>query len=53
MLSEIRINNDLGHPLCNNLREGDWMLDYIVGRLRTQDSTTPLAEWLDVRLEKT
>lgn len=25
--------NQLGHPICNHLREGTWAMDYIVGRL--------------------
>jgi glycogen debranching enzyme len=25
--------NELGHPLCDHLRQGQWALDYIVGRL--------------------
>ena len=25
--------NELGHQLCNHLREGGWALDYIVGRM--------------------
>jgi hypothetical protein len=33
VLSKIRANNDLGHPLCNNLRDGDWMCQYVVKRL--------------------
>lgn len=33
VLRNIIKNNDLGHPLCNHLREGQWALDYIVGRL--------------------
>lgn len=26
LLTEISPNNDLGHPLCNNLRQGNWMM---------------------------
>lgn len=25
--------NDLGHPLCANLREGTWAMDYVYSRL--------------------
>lgn len=27
------VTNDLGHPLCENLRKGTWALDYTVERL--------------------
>ncbi|XP_029313638.1 glycogen debranching enzyme-like [Cottoperca gobio] len=33
VMSEIRPKNDLGHPLCDNLRQGDWMMDYVSNRL--------------------
>ncbi|PIC44676.1 hypothetical protein B9Z55_004964 [Caenorhabditis nigoni] len=33
VLDKIRDHNDLGHPLCQNLRDGTWLCDYIVGRL--------------------
>ncbi|XP_028328469.1 glycogen debranching enzyme isoform X1 [Gouania willdenowi] len=47
VLADIRPTNDLGHPLCTNLREGDWLIDYVSNRLKTRDG--PLSQvgcWL-------
>lgn len=33
ILKDIIENNDLAHPLCQHLRNGQWPLDYISGRL--------------------
>lgn len=33
ILKDVIRNNDLGHPLCDHLREGQWALDWIVSRL--------------------
>ncbi|KAL6708669.1 bifunctional 4-alpha-glucanotransferase/amylo-alpha-1,6-glucosidase [Coniothyrium glycines] len=33
VLKGIVNDNNLGHPLCNHLRQGQWALDYCVGRL--------------------
>ncbi|KAJ8069714.1 hypothetical protein OCU04_000138 [Sclerotinia nivalis] len=33
VLKNIIKDNNLGHPMCNHLREGQWALDYIIGRL--------------------
>ena len=33
VLRDVVTNNDLGHPLCDHLREGQWPLDYTVARL--------------------
>lgn len=29
--------NDLGHPLCTNLRNGFWIIDYVSGRLKSDE----------------
>lgn len=51
VLAEIAPNNDLGHPLCNNLREGNWMIDYVHQRLTRFENTKKLAKWLEVNTE--
>lgn len=32
-LQAVMATNDLGNPLCENLRKGTWALDYIIERL--------------------
>ena len=39
VLADIRNKNDLGHPLCQNLREGDWMPGYVANRLKINPAT--------------
>ncbi|XP_064477462.1 glycogen debranching enzyme-like isoform X2 [Ornithodoros turicata] len=48
VLSEIRYKNDLGHTMCDNLRVGDWMMDYITHRLVYEHSTLALSEWFNM-----
>lgn len=38
-MSSIRTNNDLGHPLCHNLREGNWLMEYTAQRLMRFEGT--------------
>ena len=33
MFANVRPSNDLGHPVCANLRQGDWLMDYVSNRL--------------------
>ena len=42
VLGAVRPTNDLGHPLCNNLRDGDWLANYISGRLMFEPGTKPV-----------
>ena len=47
ILAEIRPLNDLGNWLPNNLRSGDWMLDYIINRLKAKPGTAQLGSWFE------
>ncbi|ODO11295.1 glycogen debranching enzyme [Cryptococcus amylolentus CBS 6273] len=40
-LRTITKTNDLGHPLCQHLREGTWAFDYVVNRLQNQTDDLP------------
>ncbi|XP_063230044.1 glycogen debranching enzyme [Bacillus rossius redtenbacheri] len=51
LLSDIRPANDLGHPMCNNLRQGNWMIDYAWQRLKRDAGTLELGRWLEGSLE--
>ncbi len=57
VLRDIVNSNNLGHPLCNHLRDGQWALDYIMGRLQrisNQEGFERLQEpamWLGERFD--
>lgn len=55
-LKSIIQHNDLGHPLCGNLRDGTWAMDYVSNRLFKQAITLPKfqkpAEWFNERFER-
>ena len=57
VLRNIVNDNDLGHPLCQNLRDGQWALDYCLGRLDklSQQKNYPnikgVAKWLKDRFD--
>lgn len=52
LLSEISPNNDLGHPFCGNLRDGNWMIDYIMNRLTRITNLNGLRDWLQPHFEE-
>ena len=45
ILSKTRANNDLGHPLFENIRNGDWMLHYIADRLKPFSGTRDVSQF--------
>jgi glycogen debranching enzyme len=57
VLKDIIRDNDLAHPLCQHLRNGQWALDYIVGRLERSSHQTGYerlekpATWLKERFD--
>lgn len=57
VLEDIIFYNNLGHPLCDNLRQGQWALDYIVGRMQRKcqhEANSPLqaaTNWLKERFD--
>ncbi|RZF42594.1 hypothetical protein LSTR_LSTR001389 [Laodelphax striatellus] len=46
LLDGIAKNNDLGHPLCANLRAGHWLCEYLAGRLQQVPATKELGDML-------
>lgn len=47
VIKKIQATNDLGHPLCSNLRDGHWLCDYIVRRLRRLPELAKIADIFD------
>ena len=44
-MAKIRNSNDLGHPICANLRDGNWLLDYLSSRLTKHSETQQIGQW--------
>ncbi|XP_052470780.1 glycogen debranching enzyme isoform X1 [Carassius gibelio] len=46
VMADVRPKNDLGHPFCDNLRQGDWMIDYVSNRLISHRGTlAEVGQW--------
>ncbi|EAZ63299.2 glycogen debranching enzyme [Scheffersomyces stipitis CBS 6054] len=54
-LKHVIWQNNLGHPICDHIRQGEWALDYIVNRLDIYSKNSPnlkkFQEWLRSRIE--
>lgn len=46
VLEKIRLFNDLRHPIVNNLKQGNWLMDYISTRLKHFPSTKQVRDCL-------
>lgn len=40
LLKDIHLKNDLGHPFCENLRQGNWLPTYVANRLKSYPTTS-------------
>lgn len=50
-MDQIAFTNDLGHPICDNLREGDWLVEYTVKRLKAAPGTKDLGDKLEATFQ--
>lgn len=51
ILNEIAAKDDLGHPLCTNIRAGPWLGDFLVARLKSRPSTNYLGDLMNNELK--
>ena len=57
LLNELKFTKDMGAALFDNLRNGNWLIDYVVERLRQYQEEEPsigltnLVEFLDDYIE--
>ncbi|KAI6179311.1 Glycogen debrancher [Aphelenchoides besseyi] len=47
IIRKIHGHNDLGHPVCGNLRGGSWLPDYLIGRIRRAPELSTVADLLE------
>jgi glycogen debranching enzyme len=43
---ELEKTNDIGHPFCQNLISGPWMMDYICNRMKPYVELAEFGKWL-------
>ena len=47
MLHRIRSTNDMGHALFDNIRAGDWLMDYLTSRLEGVAALSGVKTWME------
>ncbi|CAM4839817.1 unnamed protein product [Rotaria magnacalcarata] len=47
ILDQIRLFNQLKHPLVLNLKQGNWLMNYVSNRLKIYSNTKQLGEWYE------
>ena len=52
LLRSLKETQDLGHPLFNNIRDGDWIMDYIIQRFNDNKHTKFLVKILEEIFQK-
>ena len=45
-LMQMDNDNNLGHPLCDNLRNGNWLIDYYINRIERKPHAHNLTIWI-------
>ncbi len=53
VLEKIRLHNDLQHPLIMNLKQGNWLMDYTINRLKAHSNTKQVYSFLSSFEKKT
>lgn len=51
MVRQAQIHNDLSIPLFQNLRGGNWLLDYYTNRLEGFPNLHPIRDWIDTQFK--
>ncbi|KAK9504313.1 hypothetical protein O3M35_010677 [Rhynocoris fuscipes] len=47
VLEKVYKNDDLGHPICNNIRNGPWLGEYTANRLKKISATNKLGKLME------
>lgn len=55
LLRDVIVENNLGHPVIEHLRQGEWALDFVIDRLKKfghSKSISKFADWLSQRIAR-